>query len=200
MSRQEIYNNINLNKNISLIKNKAKGRALIIGGSGKKIDNLLDFFDVIIVEDRKGLEVCPNPDFYIEKRHSLYKNHRLDYKYLSIKDTVVLANIYLLEELKSSRVKIDSHTLAYMSVKDLPASKKIYKSSNVECGLSANSPGLHLAFILGCEDVYGYASNFSTFTYDELVSYTKEVEEIKYVNKLKNLIRKRKQFIVERDI
>lgn len=157
ISKKLLKNNKKLANNISLLSGEFAGkRALVLHDAVDGIEALKvkDFYHLVILEHDRALASVPEPDILVYGDESPYRNGILfwpDLFYLT--NTLFISNHKAIQ--KASAVKLE---LPILSATFLPANGEagstpltIRKSP---AGLSATEPGVHLALVLGCTEIY----------------------------------------------
>lgn len=172
---KKLRNNRSLSINISLLSGLIKGgRALVLSEPIDYIGDTLqelggvpfyitDFFDIVIAENEKSAQCLPWADIVFYQDDSAYCNYQMKLEsYAKYKNSLLCTNFNAISQIKKLNRTLKICNINYL------ASNEEYELSplsvrGVKCGLSSVQPGVHLAKIMGCEEVFYNPSNLDDF-------------------------------------
>ena len=168
VSAQEMKDNRLLRVNVDNFKDAFENtRALVIK---EPLDGLVDiavgdYWNLIVLERDDVLAQVPTPDFLVYQDSSPYRNNQLYLPELfAYPNTIHVLNWKSVETFKKLNRSLEFYSVNYLvkdGISDDPSSKW-----GVDAGLDGSAPGVHLARIMGCSDIYYTGSADGATTVD----------------------------------
>lgn len=157
LSKKILKNDRRLAVNATLMIDQLAGkRALVLSGPMSGLEDLpiKDYYDIVILESDLALVSVPVPDVTFYSDETPYRNNQLYFnRYAGNQQTIFVVNYHTTEILNLINRQLGMYAINYLptpaAVSDRPTLAR-----QVGCGLNALSPGVHLAQIMGCGQIF----------------------------------------------
>lgn len=177
--KKDMYNSSELSRNISMLQNKFAGkRALVVDGYYESLIEIpvKDFYHIIIAQSEDALASVSIPDFLIYGSETPYKEDRLHLpSYFGDRNTIFVTNYLAIKTFKKLKRRIEMYNLNYVP-SDTPVNSSPADVSGIKLGLNKEHTGVHLAFLLGCDEIHytGQCEGAQTMTVENIFLFTQE--------------------------
>lgn len=176
INRKIIRDNAKLSVNVSALKGIMPDSKILVikeyvPNLNVEFEGFLinDFFNAIICESMSAAKSVGNPDFVIFNQNSIYDNNIFNADELKeFGSSVILTNFNAVQELGRVGRSLGIFNVNYLpgKVDTLTSDPKVVRG--IQCGLSEDNPGVHLALIMGGKQIFYTGSGT---TYEMLASH-----------------------------
>lgn len=178
ITKKTLKNNVSLSNNVSKMQSIFPDtRALVVDGYVAGLEQIAvkDYYHVVILETDDALPSVPVPDYLVLSDNSPYRNSVffID-KYFNNTDTIFILNYDAIRVYKKLKRKLDMFNINYLPVGNNSTSITPAKISLTNSGLNALEPGVHMAKILGCTEIYytGVSENATRVNLGDIQEFT----------------------------
>jgi hypothetical protein len=186
INKHTLLNNKQITNSAALIRDiRPKGRALVSTGTiehDQANGRLTDFFDVVISESLDAKNKLGFSDIVFYTDSSAYRDglFAID-KYAELSDTILLTNFGAIKDLAKLKKDLGIFNLNYIPTSCACSS---VPGGPLQNELNSQSPGIHLAMVLGCTTIYTDkpVSGTSSMSTDELKSFLTAKKSIRPAN------------------
>lgn len=187
ISKKLLKNSRTLASNVQALKNTLTGkRALVLDRnlSGLNQISVKDYYHAVILETDVALAACPSPDIMLFSDSTPYRDNELYLdRYFSNESALFVLNYESVDVIRKL-----GREPSYFSLVYLPTSATIGVDASVmrqvRCGLNQDYPGVHLAKIMGCEDIYytGTSPDSTNVDLSDIQTFVTEKDKLKPTN------------------